>query len=106
MEISVWQLFIIFGFPTAVTAFGLWGIQRTIVKNEEKNKTRDKTREKHQVLIIRGVNASLSLGEATACAIRDGQCNGDVTKALKNAQETMLEQKMFLEEQAVNNILN
>lgn len=106
MEISVWQLFIIFGFPTAVTAFGLWGIQRTIVKNEEKNKTRDKTREKHQVLILRGVNASLVLGEATACAIRDGQCNGDVTKALKNAQETMLEQKMFLEEQAVNNILN
>ena len=106
MEISVWQLFIIFGFPTAVTAFGLWGIQRTIVKNEEKDKTREKTREKHQVLIIRGVNASLSLGEATACAIRDGQCNGDVTKALDYAQKTKQEQEIFLEEQAVNNILN
>jgi hypothetical protein len=83
----------------------IWRLQRTIIKNETERETRDKDREKLQVLTLRGVNASLALGEATACAIRDGHCNGEVTRALETARRTKDEQKLFLEEQAVKNLI-
>jgi hypothetical protein len=105
MEITIWSLILVFGLPTSITALGLWSVQRTITKNEKVQDEREKAREKHQVMIIRGMSASLALGEATACAIRDGQCNGEVSGALEYARKAKHEQKEFLEEQAIKNLI-
>ena len=105
MEITIWALLGALGILTAPTGLMMWRLQRTIIKNETARETREKDREKLQVLTLRGVNASLSLGEATACAIRDGHCNGEVARALESARKAKDEQKIFLEEQAIKNLI-
>lgn len=54
------------------------------------------------------VNASLALGEATARAVQripDAHCNGDMHAALDYAQNVKHEQKDFLNEQALKQIV-
>ena len=54
--------------------------------------------------LIRSVGAAIALGEATACAIRDGKCNGELSAALSYAQNVKHEQKDFMTEQGVKNL--
>lgn len=93
------------GIPSMFVGLFLWRIQCTIIRAEKRNDDREKVRERHNVMMIRGVHASIALGEATACALRDGHCNGQVTSALEYAQKAKHEQKEFLEEQAIKNLI-
>ena len=102
MEIS--NLIIIMGIPTAVTGFCFWRLQKRLEKSETRTEEREKAREKNEVLLIRSVGAAIALGEATAIAIRNGKCNGDMERALEYAQKIKHEQKDFLNEQAVKNL--
>ena len=80
--------------PSALTGFFFWLIEQSIQKNE--------------LCIINCVNASLALGEATARAvqrIQDAHCNGDMHAALDYAQKVKHEQKDFLNEQALKQIV-
>ena len=48
---------------------------------EKKMDETDKAREDHEVLILKSINASIALGEATAEAVAripDANCNGDM----------------------------
>lgn len=71
---------------------------------EKKIDEKDKAREEHEFLIIKSINASMALGEATAHAIKDGKCNGEMSAALEYAQKVKHEQKDFLNRQAVHAI--
>jgi len=54
--------------------------------------------------MIKGIGAAIALGEATAHAIQDGQCNGEMACALEYARQVKHEQKDFLNEQGVENL--
>ena len=57
--------------------------------------------------MIKGVNAAIALGEATARAVQripDANCNGDMHDALEYAEKIKHEQKDFLTEQGVEAI--
>ncbi len=90
--------------PSAITGFGLWAIQNSLKKREVKAEEKEKAREKNEILVIRSVGAAISLGEATACAIRDGKCNGELTAALEYARDVKHEQKDFMLEQSTKNL--
>lgn len=78
-----------------------------IRKMEMKMDAKDKAREEHEVLILKSVNASIALGEATAEAVAripDANCNGDMHAALEYARAVKHEQKDFLNRQAVHAI--
>ena len=91
------------GIPSSLLAFFVWNIQRKITKREaERDKAEEKrlaeekqkeeAREQHELLLIQGVGASLSLGEATARAVQripDAHCNGDM-HAVKHKQRDFL----------------
>lgn len=85
------------GIPSAIFAF-------YIRRMEKKMDEKDKAREEHEFLIIKSINASMALGEATAHAIKDGKCNGEMSAALEYAQKVKHEQKDFLNRQAVHAI--
>ena len=80
-------------------------------EREERQKevdAREQIREKNELCIINCVNASLALGEATARAVQripDAHCNGDMHAALDYAQKVKHEQKDFLNEQALKQIV-
>ena len=74
---------------------------------EQKMDEKDKAREDHEVLILKSINASIALGEATAEAVAripDANCNGDMHAALEYARAVKHEQKDFLNRQAVHAI--
>lgn len=76
-------------------------------KMEKKMDAKEKAREEHEFLIIKSINASMALGEATAEAVAripDAHCNGDMHAALDYAREVKHEQKDFLNRQAVHTI--
>lgn len=76
-------------------------------KMEKKMDAKEKAREEHEFLIIKSINASMALGEATAEAVAripDSHCNGDMHAALDYAREVKHEQKDFLNRQAVHAI--
>ena len=78
-----------------------------IRKMEMKMDAKDKAREEHEVLILKSVNASIALGDATAEAVAripDANCNGDMHAALEYARAVKHEQKDFLNRQAVHAI--
>lgn len=88
------------GIPSALFAF--W-----IRRFEKRLDAKEKAREEHEFLLIKSVNASIALGEATAEAVAripDANCNGDMHAALDYAREVKHEQKDFLNRQAVHAI--
>lgn len=48
--------------------------------------------------------ATISLAEATAKAVRDGHCNGEMSRALEYAQEVKHRQEQLLREQAASSM--
>lgn len=97
------------GIPSAVTGLLFKKFEKKVDIQEktrtEKEEKKDADMKKHELLLLRSINASLALGEATANAIRDGKCNGEMSAALKYARGIKHEQKNFLQEQAVENVL-
>lgn len=105
--------------PSALTGFFFWLIEQSIKKRADKEKAereerqkevdaREQIREENELCIINCVNASLALGEATARAVQripDAHCNGDMHAALDYAQKVKHEQKDFLNEQALKQIV-
>ena len=104
--------------PSAVTGFCFWLIERNIKKQDEKREAveraqrededeREKLRQQQEFFLVRGVNAAIALGEATAKAVQripDTHCNGDMHAALEYAAKVKHEQKDFLTKQGVNSI--
>jgi hypothetical protein len=101
MQYEATTMLVFMGVPSAVTGLCFWIIQRSITKRDAKRDERESAREQNEILLIRSVGAAIALGEATACAIRDGKCNGDMNAALEYAQKIKHEQKDFMTEQGV-----
>jgi len=104
IELSVGALLSLLGIPTAITAFCSWMLQRRISKRDKLQDAREAAREKNEVLLIRSTGAAIALGEATAEALKNGHCNGEMETALEYARKVKHEQKDFLTEQGVHAI--
>lgn len=114
--LTIGGLIALMGIPSAVTSFCFWLLQRRITKQEGKKdkeeearrkaeEERERLREKQELLLIQGVRAAISLGEATAKAVQripDAHCNGDMHKALDYAEKIKHAQKDFLAEQGIH----
>ena len=66
ITINIAYIIAMMGIPTAITAFFIRWF-------EKKQEERDKSQKKKDVLMIKAINASLALGEATAHAIKKRQ---------------------------------
>ena len=105
IQIDVWGMLCIMGIPTAATGLFVWLLQRWISKKEKKREELEGKREKLQLQLVRSVNASIALSEATAKAVQrlpDAHCNGDMHDALDFAERIKREQREFLTEQGIH----
>ena len=119
IKVDVTAIIVAASIPSALTGFFFWLIEQSIQKRADKEKeereerqkevdAREKVRELNELCIVNCVNASLALGEATARAVQripDAHCNGDMHAALEYAQKVKHEQKDFLNEQALKQIV-
>ncbi len=115
-----WQIILTMSIPSAFTGFLFWALEHKIQKREsekedarkeerEKAEKREKDRELFEIYLMKTVQASMALGEATAAAVAripDAKCNGDMHEALEYAKKVKHEQKDFLNEQAIRALQN
>ena len=113
MYIDIAQLAAFLGVPTAVTGLFFWLLKRRIDKREDERAEIERARKELDVALIKGVNAAIALGEATAKAVQripDANCNGDMhelrdmSEALHYASEVKHSQKDFLMKQGVEHL--
>ena len=118
ITLSMQQLVMVLGVPSAFTGFCFWLIQRKIQKQDEERKAerqrrnaeidrRDKARKEYERYQISMVSASMALAISTAEAVEripDSKCNGDMHAALGYAKKIKNEQKDFLTKMAIENI--
>ena len=99
--LSIPQIIITFvaamGIPSALTSYMLSRHEKRLEKRDEQREKerakKEKDMDKHQLLLLETINASLALGEATARAVQripDARCNGDMHAALEYAQKLSL----------------
>lgn len=91
-----WLLAIV---PSICSGLILWYISRRFQKQDKKEEQKDEARIKNNVLILQGVSASLSLGEATAEAIETQHWNGEMREARKYAKQTKRDIEHFMLQQ-------
>lgn len=116
IQIDLEHILIILGIPSALTGLFFWALKRKIEKAEEERKKqeearreREKNREELLIGLIEGVNAAVSLSEATAKAVQripDAKCNGDMHAALDYATKVKNKQKTFLTQKGIEAILD
>jgi hypothetical protein len=95
---ELWSIILAAGIPSTITSLIIgWFIKH---QND-----RDKARERMNILLIQGVNASISLGEAVATAQKKGQSNGETEKALAYAVEVKHKIRDFLTERSVESVI-
>ena len=118
VTISIYQLVIMLGIPSAFTGFCFWLLERKIQHREEQDKRdrerrqaevdrRDKSRKEYERYQISMISASMALSVAVAEAVQripDAHCNGEMHAALEYAKRIKGEQKDFLTKMAIENI--
>lgn len=95
------------GIPTAITGFLVWWLKRHIDKKDRERETREANTEKLMLMIMQNGKAAVVLAEATAKAVQripDAHCNGDMTAALKRAENIQKEEQEFLLAQGIQHI--
>lgn len=99
MTISLTELAIIMGIPSAVTGLAIWWLKRWIEKKEVRRQEQEQARTEISVAMVAAINAAIGLGEATANAVAripDAHCNGDMRDALEYARQVKNAQKDLL----------
>jgi len=102
MEFTFTQLIALLGIPSIISGIFMMAIQKSANRREKKRDEQEKARCEHQLLMMKSINASITLGMATAKAvgrIPDTNCNGDMHKALEEAEEAQKESNAFLNKQ-------
>lgn len=101
------EFLIMMGVPTAITGLLVWWLKRHIDKRDAKAEERERNTERLMMMIMQTSRATNVLAEATAKAVQripDAHCNGDMTEALRKANEIQKEEQQFLMDQGVKHI--
>lgn len=101
---EIWTILLAFGAPSAVLGFVIWYIKREITKNQKRQEEHDKNLESLVLMMLQSTRANTILCKATAEAVRDGHCNGNMTEAMKIVDKTAAAEKEFLLDKSIKYI--
>lgn len=99
-----WQILITFGVPSGLFGFLIWYIQKKLTKAEKDREEQQKNLESLVLMMLQSTRANTVLCVATAEAVRDGHCNGNMTSALKAVGKVAEAEKDFLLEKGIRYI--
>ena len=101
---ELWTILLAFGVPSAVLGFVVWYLKRTIEKSQKKQAEHDKNLESLVLMMLQSTRANSILCKATAEAVRDGHCNGNMTSAMQVVEKAAEAEKQFLLEKGIKYI--
>lgn len=104
MQIEMWEILLAFGIPSSVAGMVFWYFKKRIEAKEKEREERDKNLESLVLMMLQSTRANTILCVATAEAVRDGHCNGNMTSALAAVDKVAQEEKKFLLDKSIKYI--
>lgn len=101
---ELWTILLAFGAPSALLGFAIWYIKGMITKNQKRQEEHDKNLESLVLMMLQSTRANSILCKATAEAVRDGHCNGNMTSAMAVVEKAATAEKEFLLEKGIKYI--
>ena len=101
---EVWSVLLAFGAPSAVLGLALWYFKRIIAKNQKRQEAHEKNIESLVLMMLQSERANTILCKATAEAVRDGHCNGNMTAAMEIVEKAAAAEKEFLLDKSIKYI--
>lgn len=99
-----WTILVAFGVPGSFFSFLIWILKKKIDANEKARAEQQRNLESLVLMMLQSTRANTVLGRATAEAVRDGHCNGNMTNALKAVDKVAEAEKAFLLEKGIKYI--
>lgn len=99
-----WQILVACGIPSGLFGLLIWYFQRKMTKSEKERTEQQKNLESLVLMMLQSTRANTILCVATAEAVRDGHCNGNMTAALKAVETVAAKEKEFLLEKSIKYI--
>lgn len=99
-----WAIVVAAGIPSALVGLIIWFFKRKLDKNEKANSERTANMESLILMMLQSTRANTVLCRATAEAVRDGHCNGNMTAALKTVDAVAQAEKDFLLDKGIKYI--
>lgn len=98
------EVIIAAGIPSAVLGIIVWFFKKKIEKNEKRQAEYEKNLESLVLMMLQSTRANTILSVATAEAVRDGHCNGNMTSALETVNKVAIAEKEFLLDKSIKYI--
>ena len=104
LGVTIGRVFMVFGVPTALFGLLIWWFKRKVEANEKKRQEHDSSMEQLIFIILQNTRANTIISKATAEAVRDGHCNGNMTAAMEVIEKAEAAEKQFLLEKGIKYI--
>lgn len=101
---QIWNVLLAFGVPAAVFGFVVWYFKMQITKNQKRQEVHEKNMEALVLMMLQSERANTILCKATAEAVRDGHCNGNMTAAMEVVDKAAAAEKEFLLDKSIKYI--
>lgn len=102
---SIITIIISIGLPSAIIGFGLRRVEKKMDQRKDEQEEKEECRQDFNLLMIKGITASMALSEASAMALKNGKTNGETTEALKYSKDVKNELKDFIYKHGVKEVV-
>ena len=92
------------GIPSALFGLILWFFKRAVDERDKRQEQQQKNLESLVLMMLQSTRANTILCKATAEAVRDGHCNGNMTHAIEIVDKAALAEKEFLLDKSIKYI--
>ena len=92
------------GIPSALFGLAIWYLKRHIEKNDAKRDEQQRNLESLVLMMLQSTRANTILCKATAEAVRDGHCNGNMSAAIEIVDKAAAAEKEFLLDKSIKYI--
>lgn len=95
-----------FGIPGSLFGLLIWWFKKRVEENEKRRQEHDRNLESLVLMMLQSTRANTILCKATAEAVRDGHCNGNMTAALEAVDKVAAAEKEFLLDKSIKYIFD
>ena len=99
-----WPILVACGIPSGIFSILIWYFKQKMTKSEKERAEQQKNLESLVLMMLQSTRANTILCVATAEAVRDGHCNGNMTSALSAVEKVAQEEKRFLLDKSIKYI--
>ena len=92
------------GIPSALFGLLLWFFKKHINERDRHQEEREKNLESLVLMMLQSTRANTILCKATAEAVRDGHCNGNMSHAIEVVDKAAQAEKEFLLDKSIKYI--